>query len=56
MILRVCLECEHLKPSADGYSTQGFCKKEQCYCELTKCIIEKALQEYINNHAIPVAL
>lgn len=51
MIIDVCRECEHLQIAADGYSTQGFCDKEKCHCELTKCILAKALQEYLANHA-----
>ena len=52
MILDVCVKCDYLMPSADGHSTKGFCEKEKCYCELTKCIMEKAIKEYIDSHAV----
>jgi hypothetical protein len=49
-ILKPCVDCEHLEFINLQFRPSGRCKKEKLSCELTKCILQKALREYCEIH------
>ncbi len=51
-VLKLCVDCEHLEIIHLQFRPSGRCNKEQLSCELTKCILQKALQEYCDNHTV----
>ena len=51
-VLKPCVDCEHLEFIHLEFRPSGRCKKEQCSCELTNCILQIALREYSETHTI----
>ncbi|HDM76503.1 MAG TPA: hypothetical protein ENG51_08540 [Deltaproteobacteria bacterium] len=57
MVLKVCMNCpfHEITQNVDNQSV-SFCGKENCYSVYSRCIGQKALEDFLRKNGVPMGL
>ena len=52
MLIKACLQCQFHKIKEGEEGQKSYCKKEQCWAHLTKCIATKAIERFLHEEFV----
>jgi len=59
MIIKVCLSCNFHEVKQEGREETSHCRRENCWCRYSKCVLVKALERFLKeesarqDHSLP---
>ena len=48
MIIKTCSQCQFHEVKEEEEKQMSYCRKENCWAELTDCITKKAVERFLN--------
>jgi hypothetical protein len=51
MIIKSCLSCEYHEMEQDGKEETSHCRRENCWCRYSKCVLGKALERFLKEES-----
>jgi hypothetical protein len=51
MIIKSCLSCEYHEMEQDGKEETSHCRRENCWCRYSKCVLAKALEKFLREES-----
>jgi hypothetical protein len=51
MLIKSCLDCKFHEMKKEEEEKTSYCRRENCYSRFSKCIVEKALERFLQQES-----